>query len=58
MARKKVKVDGSLCIGCGCCFGTYPEDFALNADGVAEAVSGEADEEAIAVCPVGAISEE
>ena len=56
MEKKKVKLDSSLCIGCGCCAGTYPDDFTIGDSGLAEAVTGEADEEAIAVCPVGAIS--
>ena len=58
MDKKKVSIDKTACIGCGCCAGTYPEDFAIGADGLAEAVSGVADEEAAGVCPVGAISVE
>ena len=58
MEKKKVRVDSSLCIGCGCCAGTYPDDFAIGDSGLAEAVTGEGDEEAVAVCPVGAISVE
>ena len=58
MARKKVKLDQSLCIGCGACAGTYPEDFAIGESGLAEAVSGEGEEEAVSVCPCGAISAE
>ena len=58
MAKKKVRVDQSLCIGCGCCAGTYPEDFVIGDSGLAEAVSGEGEEEAVSVCPVGAISVE
>ncbi len=58
MARKKVKINKDVCIGCGCCAGTYPDDFAIGDDGLAQAVNGEADEEAVAVCPVGAIEEE
>lgn len=58
MARKKVKIDQSLCIGCGCCAGTYPDDIKITDNGLAEMVSGEADEEAVSVCPVGAISVE
>jgi len=58
MAKKKVKIDSSLCIGCGCCAGSYPDAFKIGDDGLAAVVTGEADEEAVSVCPVGAISEE
>ena len=58
MAKKKVRVDQSLCIGCGCCAGTYPDDFAIVDSGLAEAITGEGEEEAVSVCPVGAISVE
>ena len=58
MAKKRVKLDKSLCIGCGSCVGLYPDDFQLGDDGLAEVITGEADEEAVSVCPVGAISEE
>lgn len=58
MAKKKLKIDKSLCIGCGCCAGTYPDDIKIGDDGLAELIAGEADEEAVSVCPVGAISEE
>ena len=57
MAKKKLKIDKSACIGCGCCAGMYPEDIVIGADGLAELVGAEADEEAVGVCPVGAISE-
>ena len=55
MARKKLKVDQSLCIGCSTCVGVYPDDFTLNDDGLAEVITGEAEEEAKDVCPCGAI---
>lgn len=58
MAKKKVKIDQSLCIGCGCCAGTYPDDIKIGDSGLAEPVNGMADEEAVSVCPVGAISVE
>ncbi len=58
MAKKRVKVDQGLCIGCGCCAGTYPDDFAIGDAGLAEPVTGEGEEEAVSVCPVGAISVE
>ncbi|MDY4849579.1 MAG: ferredoxin [Bacilli bacterium] len=58
MAKKKIKIDSSLCIGCGACAGSYPEDITLGDDGLAAVVTGEADEEVVDVCPVGAISVE
>lgn len=58
MAKKKMKIDKSVCIGCGCCAGTYPEDIVIGDDGLAELVTGEVEEGAEAVCPVGAISVE
>lgn len=58
MAKKKVRIDKSLCIGCGCCAGTYPEDIKMNDEGLAELVADVADEDAAGVCPVGAISVE
>jgi ferredoxin len=58
MAKKKLKIDQSLCIGCGCCAGTYPDDIKIGDNGLAELITGEADEEAVSVCPVGAISVE
>ena len=58
MAKKKMRIDKSLCIGCGCCAGTYPEDIRIGDDGLAELIADEADEEAVSICPVGAISEE
>ena len=57
MAKKKLKIDQSLCIGCGCCAGTYPDDIKIGDSGLAELITGEADEEAVSICPVGAISE-
>lgn len=58
MARKRVKIDQSLCIGCGCCAGAYPEDIRIADNGLAELCGNECDEEAVSVCPVGAISVE
>jgi len=58
MAKKKIKIDKSLCIGCGCCAGTYPDDIKISDDGLAEPITGVADEDAVGVCPVGAISVE
>lgn len=58
MARKKVKVDQTACIGCNTCVGVYPDDYTINDAGLAEAITGEADEESIGICPVAAIVEE
>ncbi|MCR5185029.1 MAG: ferredoxin [Bacilli bacterium] len=58
MEKKKISIDKSACIGCGCCAGTYPEDIAIGADGLAESVTGVAEEDVASVCPVGAISVE
>ena len=58
MAKKKVRVDQSACIGCGCCAGTYPDDFRIGDSGLAEPVADLAEEEAVSVCPVGEISVE
>ena len=58
MARKKVVIDPNACIECGCCVGTYPDDFKIGDSGLAETITGEAEEEAVGVCPVGAIPEE
>ena len=55
MAKKKVKVVADLCIGCGCCVGVYPDDYKIADSGLAEVITGEGDEEAVSVCPVGAI---
>ena len=58
MAKKKVRIDQSLCIGCGCCAGTYPDDFKIGDNGLAELVAETAEEDAASICPVGAISTE
>ncbi len=58
MGLKKLKVDPNVCIGCGACCGTYPDSFQIGDDGLAEVISDEVDEEAMAVCPVGAIVED
>ena len=58
MERKKIVIDTANCIGCGVCAASYPEDITINADGLAEVVTGECDAEATEICPVGAISAE
>ena len=58
MAKKKLKIDQSLCIGCGCCAGTYPDDIKIGDSGLAEVIAEVGDEDAVSVCPVGAISVE
>lgn len=55
----KVTVDSETCLGCGACVGSFPETFDFDENGKAT-VKGEIDEaaadDAIATCPVGAIS--
>lgn len=54
------------CIGCGICEGLCPEVFKMNADGMAEAVPEEVDDESVLdtanqamdECPAGAIVSE
>jgi len=58
MAKKKITVDQSVCLGCGACAGAFPDDLKINDSGLAEPVTGEAEEEAVDVCPVGAIKVE
>jgi ferredoxin len=58
MAKKKVKLEKTVCIGCGVCVGTFPEDFKFGDDGLAEAIADVAEEESAACCPCGAISVE
>jgi ferredoxin len=58
MAKKKIKIDCELCMGCGACAASYPDDIVMNDEGHAVATTGEADEEALSICPFGAISEE
>lgn len=57
---KKVVVDDALCIGCGLCAASHPDMFEINDEGkaVCFAEGEDADaEDAVASCPVGAISE-
>ena len=58
MAKKRVKIDAGLCIMCGACVGSFPDDYQFTDEGPAVPVNGEADEDAVGVCPVGAISVE
>lgn len=54
-----LKIDDDKCIGCGLCAGNYPETFAMNAEGKAEVINPEENDEnikSIDDCPVGAIS--
>lgn len=60
----KVKVDKSLCIGCGACQSIEPSVFSLEDDGLATAIDSEIKEEvkenvidAKEGCPTSAISE-
>lgn len=53
-----IKVDQEECIGCGLCVGNSPENFMINSNSKAEAISQEANASAKAAakdCPVGAI---
>jgi ferredoxin len=61
---EKVKVNQNICIGCGACFGSYPECFEMDDNGLAKEKENLTEEqleeakEAIDLCPVGAIQEE
>ena len=61
---EKVKVNQNICIGCGACFGSYPECFEMDDNGLAKEKENltekqlEEAKEAIDLCPVGAIQEE
>jgi len=58
---KTPTINPDLCIGCGLCASIYPEVFRLGKDFKSEVVGECLDEkkcqEAIASCPVGAISQ-
>ena len=60
---EKVKVDQNICIGCGACFGSYPDCFEMDDNGLAKEKENlnedqlEEAKEAIDICPVGAIQE-
>lgn len=55
-----IKIDASLCTGCGLCESSCPEVFKLNDDNVAEIVSSETDgcdiNQIAEDCPVAAIT--
>lgn len=54
-----IKVDENTCIGCGACTYVDSDTFAMNDKGVSTAISQEVTEkaeEAVAACPVGAIT--
>ncbi len=56
----KIKIDKSLCTGCGLCADMCPEIFQLGADGLAEVIKegecgGTSMEDVVASCPVNAI---
>lgn len=50
-----MKVDKKKCIGCGACVSVCPDVFEL-VDGKSKVMSDEDCEDAVGVCPVGAIS--
>ena len=61
----KIKVDKELCIGCGACTSSYPELFEMGEDMKSRVKKKEVygdekhkAEEAVDICPVGAISVE
>ncbi|MDP2874351.1 MAG: ferredoxin [bacterium] len=61
MPIKFVKVNKSLCIGCGLCVSLAPKTFSLGQDGKSQAKNPPEDpeekvKEAVASCPVSAIS--
>ena len=59
----KFNVDKNICIGCGACQAICPNVFEIEEDGLATAVNEATDQtiedaqDAMAGCPVGAISE-
>jgi ferredoxin len=55
----EIKVDDNTCIGCGLCVGLCPALFKMNDEGKSEPIGNdnrECAEQAVASCPVGAIS--
>ncbi|MBU5575085.1 MAG: ferredoxin [Candidatus Aenigmatarchaeota archaeon] len=54
---KLVKVDKNKCIGCGACASVCPDGFEIkNGKSTVKNKKAKCIEEAISVCPVGAIS--
>lgn len=58
--KKKVVVNPDACIGCGICASIAPEVFKMNEEGKSEVINpdGANATEAVAACPVGAITME
>jgi ferredoxin len=63
MAKVTIKVNKEKCIGCGSCFATAPEIFAIDIDGKAKVTLTETEDQvlidkakmAMDMCPNGAI---
>ena len=52
----ELKVDETMCVGCGACVAAYPQNFEF-AENVSTVISNEnATSDMVNVCPVGAIS--
>ena len=63
MSKITIRVDKDKCLGCGSCFATAPELFAIDIDGKARVILTETDDQALIdkakmskdMCPNGAI---
>ena len=63
MPKITIKVDKEKCLGCGSCFTTAPEIFAIDVDGKAKVLLYETDDQSLIekakmsrdMCPNGAI---
>lgn len=63
MPKITIKVDKEKCLGCGSCFATAPEIFAIDIDGKAKVILSETDDPVLIekakmsrdMCPNGAI---
>jgi len=56
-----IKVDESICIGCGACVAIAPDNFEFDENGLSKVTKDEVNDsvkEAEASCPVGAIKVE
>ncbi|MFH0840836.1 MAG: ferredoxin [bacterium] len=56
-----VRINKNLCIGCGSCTVMCPNNFRMGDDGKSEVINPEGsdcDQQAIEVCPVGAIEKD